>query len=276
MKNSHLSVGPHSLTNSSIHNMKQPHSSYKITKKFNPSIPDDFYSKKKVNFTQEQKHLKISSAKKLQKFFRKILSHKKLTKLKNLQKKSSKPLLAHFETLSKIFKSKLKKYWKKLRPCTKGLTFDLSCLNIKPELLEKLQIDDKGMISYLFEGLGNETQTFVKDVNESHTFFKVFSDGNAEKEFQVKAFDDFDEINFSKFDFMEIELPNFIGKDFNPHLWKKNKIEDRVRMLNSKVLELNDVLLKELNKREDLLDERNMLQSIIKKIINLNISKQLT
>lgn len=125
------------------------------------------------------------------------------------------------------------------------------------------------MISYLFEGLGNETQTFVKDVNESQTFFKVFQDVQAEKSFQVKEFDNFDEMNFSRFDFMEIELPEFIGKDFNCELWKKEKIEERVRVLSKKVWELNEVLLKEMNVREDLSDEKSMLQTVIKKIINI-------
>jgi len=125
------------------------------------------------------------------------------------------------------------------------------------------------MISYLFDGLGNETQTFVKDVNESHTFFKVFQDVPTDKSFQVKEFDNFDEMNFSRFDFMEIELPEFIGKDFNCALWKKEKIEERVRVLSSKAWEMNEVLLKEMHKREDLIDEKAMLQSVIKKILNI-------
>jgi hypothetical protein len=113
----------------------------------------------------------------------------------------------------------------------------------------------------------NETQTFIKDPNESHTFFRVFNEKI--DEFQVKEFGNFEEMNFSRFDFMEMELPEILPKNFNYLMWKKEKLVERVNQLDEKIIKLNESLLKELDIREDLQYETEILKNIIKKLINI-------
>ena len=258
------------ITTNSMRSFNLSKTSYKINRKYNPGISDDFYIKKKVVSKQQLSNLRHTSAKKIQKFFKLLQTKKVLKILIKIQKNSQKSLYYHLDHLSILSNKHLSSYfhlWSCPVKAKQSLTFDISNLKIKPELLEKLQQDNKGMISFMCDEMANETRTFIKDPNESHTFFKVFNE--KQEEFQVKEFGNFEEMNFSRFDFMEINLPEFISENFNPALWKKEKIAERASELEGKIMNMNQNLLKELEIREDLQYEKEILQNIIKKIIDI-------
>lgn len=258
------------ITTSALRSFTLSKTSYKINRKYNPGISDDFYIKKKVLSKQQLSKLKHTSAKKIQNFFKLLKTKKVLKNLIKIQKRSQKSLYYHLNLLSTHSYKRISKYfhiWSCPVKAKQSLTFDISNLKIKPELLDKLQQDNKGMISFMCDEMANETRTFIKDPNESHTFFKVFNE--KQEEFQVKEFGNFEEMNFSRFDFMEINLPEFISESFNPALWKKEKFVDRVSELEGKIMKMNENLLKELEIREDLQYEKEILQNIIKKIIDI-------
>lgn len=258
------------LTTTSTRSFTLSKSSYKINPKSNRTISDDFYTKKKVVSIQNLTKLKQISAKKIQNFLKLIKTKKTLKKLIKIQKRSQKSLYSHLYLLSNLSNKRLSQYfhlWSSPVKAKQSLTFDISLLKIKPELLEKLQKGKKGMISFMCDEMANETQTFIKDSNDSHTFFRVFNEKL--EDFQVKEFGNFDDMNFSRFDFMDIDLPEFISNDFNHALWKKEKIKTRAEELEGKVFKMNENLLYELEVREDLQYENEILKNIIKKIIDI-------
>ena len=258
------------ITTNSTSSYTLSKSSYKINLKSSRTISDDFYTKKKVVSKQTLTKLKQVSAKKIQNFLKLIKTKKTLKNLIKIQKRSQKSLYSHLTLLSTLSSKRLSQYfrrWSSPVKAKQSLTFDISLLKIKPELLEKLQKGKKGMISFMCDEMANETQTFIKDSNDSHTFFQVFNDKL--EDFQVKEFGNFEDMNFSRFDFIEIDLPEFISQDFNGSLWKKEKIKARAEELEGKILKKNENLLNELEIREDLQYENEILKNIIKKIIDI-------
>ena len=125
--------------------------------------------------------------------------------------------------------------------------------------------------------------TLVKENILSNTFNKVF-DGNEEKSvladketdksktFVFKEFNNFDDIHFSQFDFMELELPETITPEFKFSLFSPEQLEERINLLNSKIQKQSEILINEFLMKDQLDDTNESLKAKIKNILTSKIS----
>lgn len=259
------------LTNTSNSKIVKPKTSYRVQPSYNPRISDDFYAKKKVRFTQNLKKKQNASAFKIQKNFRKFITNKKMKALFLLQKKSKKPLSKVFDGIFRIqnrfIKIKLNLYFGKLKVTyEKNFSFEI------PSTIVNL-INFNDLVS----------PTLVKENILSNTFNKVF-DGKEEKSvladketdksktFVFKEFNNFDDIHFSQFDFMELELPETITPEFKFSLFSPEQLEERINLLNSKIQKQSEILINEFLMKDQLDDTNESLKAKIKNILTSKIS----
>lgn len=136
---------------------------------------------------------------------------------------------------------------------------------------------NKELISIIYDGFPDETKVLVTEGKLSSTFLDLFNEEEREKIIEsfaeekklFREFSDFNEISFSKFDFLEYEMPEIITKSTNPYFFKKTTIEKRVIELEEKISKENNNLLKELMEREELNEQNDILKVMIKKLLSL-------
>jgi hypothetical protein len=135
----------------------------------------------------------------------------------------------------------------------------------------------KELISIIYDGFPDETKVLITEGKLSNTFLDLFNEEEreriiesfAEEKNLFREFSDFNEISFSKFDFLEYELPEIITKSTNPYFFNKATIEKRVKELEEKISKENDNLLKELLERDELNEQNEILKVMIKKLLSL-------
>ncbi|OMJ75472.1 hypothetical protein SteCoe_25395 [Stentor coeruleus] len=263
------------LTGISSKSKSSSKNSYRIVPSYNPNFSDDFYIKKK----RDKKH-KFGSALKIQRVFRARLNKKKLEIVLKIQKRTEKPILALLEKLIEIGYKKVKLNWEKFSMKSnqnKDLSFSINAFRILTGLAESHGESKKELISIIYDGFPDETKVLITEGKLSNTFLDLFNDEEREKVIEsfadeqklFREFNDFNEISFTKFDFLEYELPETITKSTNPYIFKKATIEKRVEELQEKISKENENLLKELTQREELNEQNDILKIMIKKLLSL-------
>lgn len=250
------------LTDTSSKTIKKTKKSYKIPRLYNPVISDELYIQKKVMKRQKTLKKRQTAAVLIQRAYRRYRSRKIADHLKLLN--------SRLNSINTIFYKRLSSHLHKFASiASKNIIFDIIGNKLVRSADENIKKADTNMVSKIFAEL---TQEIVLMENKtSRTFNDLFSPRDPSKgsvleesSTAYKDFDNFEDIHFSRFDFMELELPPLIDKDLKYQLFSTNQLIDRVSLLEEKINSQSTVLIKELEDREALTFQREFLNKKIK------------